>query len=103
MVSWDTHILSSPGNSAFSHPEICSGDQSSTSLLATRLRTVRLRASKHGFGRSADPHASSSAALARYALRPPYLTISRLTVDAARPIRSAIERPDSPEAMPREM
>jgi hypothetical protein len=67
MVSWDTRMLSSSGNSSLSQPDICSGDHSSASLLAPRLRTVRLRASKHALGRSADPHASSSAALARFA------------------------------------
>ena len=35
MVSWDTSMVSSSGYWIFSHPEICSGDQSNISLLAT--------------------------------------------------------------------
>ncbi len=35
MVSWDTRMLGSSEYWVFSHPEICSGDQSRISLLAT--------------------------------------------------------------------
>ena len=39
MVSWDTRILSFWGYRIFNHPEICSGDQSRISLLATIVRS----------------------------------------------------------------
>src|SRR5215469_225722 len=42
MVSWDTCMLSSSGYWVFSQPEICFGDQSSISLLATMSRNFRL-------------------------------------------------------------
>ena len=42
MVSWDTRMPSSSGYCVFSHPEICSGDQSRISLLATISRNLRL-------------------------------------------------------------
>ena len=41
MVSWDTCMLSSSGYWVFSQPEICFGDQSSISLLATMSRNFR--------------------------------------------------------------
>ena len=41
----------------FSQPEICSGDQSNSSLLATMRHSFRLLASKHFLGRSADRQA----------------------------------------------
>jgi hypothetical protein len=43
MVSWDTRMLSSSGYWAFNHPEICCGDQSRISLLATMFRNFRLQ------------------------------------------------------------
>src|SRR5450755_1224949 len=96
-------MLSSSGYWKLSQPATCSGDQSKANLLATMLRNFPFRASKQDLGRSPDSQATLSALLAREAPRPPCLEISRLTVDAARPIRSAIERPDSPEAIPREL
>src|SRR4030081_838078 len=38
MVSWDTRMLSSTGYWVFSQPQICCGDQSRISLLATMFR-----------------------------------------------------------------
>src|SRR5260370_34476274 len=103
MVSWDTRMLSSSGYCVFSHPEICSGDQSNTSLLATIFRNLRLLARRHLFGRSPDPQACLSASWAREAERPPWRLTSRLTVDAARPRPLAIVRIDEPGAIPREL
>src|SRR5580700_4373289 len=57
MVSCDTRRPSSLGNCHFSHPEICSGDQSCISLLATISRSVVSVASRHGLGRRADSQA----------------------------------------------
>src|SRR5260370_3417133 len=48
-----------------SHPEICSGDQSNTSLLATIFRNLRWLARRHLLGRNPDPQASLSASWAR--------------------------------------
>src|SRR5438445_13716289 len=84
MVSWDTRILSSLGYWVVSHPEICSGDQSNSSLLATMFRNLRVTARRHCLGRKADSQALPSASLARYSGQPPCLATSRLTVDAAR-------------------
>ena len=47
MVSWDTLMLSSSGYCILSRPEICSGDQSNISLLATMFRNFRLTARRH--------------------------------------------------------
>jgi hypothetical protein len=58
-------MLASSGYRVFSHPEICSGDQSRISLLATMLRNLRLTASQHFFGRKAESQAWLSAACAR--------------------------------------
>src|SRR3954463_14873466 len=95
MVSWDTRMRSSAGYCSLSHPATCSGDQSKLNLLATMLRSLPFRASAQRFGRNADSQATLSASVARYEERPPCLVISRLTVDGARRIRAAIERPDS--------
>src|SRR5882757_8432486 len=100
MVSWDTRMLSSSGYCVFSHPEICSGDQSNTSLLATIFRNLRLLARRHLLGRSPDPRPGYPH---RGRDRPPWRVTSRLTVDAARPRPLAIVRIDEPEAIPREM
>jgi hypothetical protein len=57
IVSWDTRRLSSLGYRFFSHPEICSGDQSRISLLATMSRNLWLAPSRHLFGRKAEVQA----------------------------------------------
>ena len=57
MVSWDTRMLSSSGYWIFSHPEICSGDQSRISLLATILCNFTCMARRHALGRKADSQA----------------------------------------------
>src|SRR6266702_1530192 len=57
MVSWDTRMLWSSGYWIFSHPEICSGDQSNISLLATTFCNLTWIASRHRLGRKADPPA----------------------------------------------
>src|SRR5215475_5490990 len=103
MVSWDTRMLSSSGYGVFSHPEICSGDQSRISLLATMSRNLRFTASRHLFGRKAETQAWRSASWARLAGPPPWRATSRLTVEAARSRRLAISRIDEPEAIPREI
>src|SRR6266852_5223780 len=103
MVSWDTRMLSSSGYWIFSHPEICSGDQSNISLLATIFCNLTWIASKQRLGRKADSQASESASLARYSERPPWRATSRLTVDATRSRRLAISRIDEPQASPREI
>ena len=54
MVWWDTRMLLSSGYCVFSHPEICSGDQSNTSLPATISRNLRFPARRHLFARNAD-------------------------------------------------
>src|SRR6266436_1078732 len=87
----------------FSHPEICSGDQSNISLLATIFCNLTWIASKQRLGRKADSQASEPASLARYSERPPWRATSRLTVDATRSKRLAISRIDEPEASPREI
>src|SRR6266571_3492968 len=61
MVSWDTRMLWSSGYWIFSHPEICSGDQSNLSLLATTFCNLTWIASRHRLGRKADPQAWESA------------------------------------------
>src|SRR5580704_15986214 len=101
MVSWDTRRLSSSGYWVFSQPEICFGDQSSISLLATMFRNFRWMERRQRLGRQADCQASPSAGLARYAGRPPCRATSRLTVDTARSKHLAISRIDEPEASPR--
>jgi hypothetical protein len=42
------------GYRIFSHPEICSGDQSRISLLATIVRSFLCKARRHVFGRRAE-------------------------------------------------
>jgi len=54
MVSWDTRMLSWLGYRFFNHPEICSGDSSWISLLATIVRSFLRMQSRHGLGRRAD-------------------------------------------------
>src|SRR5258706_7889296 len=102
MVSWDTWQASVPGYIRFSQPAICSGDQLRSSFAATACRNWPCSANLHGFGRSACFHARLSAAVARYHHDPPLRTISRLTVDGARPNAKAIERTDRLATMPRE-
>src|SRR5580704_13575876 len=102
MVSWDTRMLSSSGYWVFSQPEICFGDQSRISLLATMSRNLTLLERRQRLGRKAACQASPSAGLARYAGRPPCRATSRLTVDTARSKHLAISRIDEPEASPRE-
>ena len=58
MVSWDTRMLSSSGYWVFSQPEICFGDQSIISLLATMFRNFRLMERRQRLGRKADCQAS---------------------------------------------
>src|SRR5260370_30584601 len=70
MVSWDTRRLSSSGYWVFSQPEICCGDQSRISLLATIFRNFTWIERRHRLGRKADSQASLSAWLARYTERP---------------------------------
>jgi len=103
MVSWDTRKPSSAGNVRLSHPEICSGDQSSASFSATRHRSSARLARRHGFGRSARSQARASASVARYQLRPPCRATSRLTVEGERPRLAAMRRIDRPVAIPREI
>src|SRR5271168_5160398 len=103
MVSCDTRRLSSLGYWLFNHPETCSGDQSSISLLTTILRNRSWVARRHCLGRRADSHASESASLSRYSERPPCRATSLLTVEAARLRLAAISRIDEPEAIPREI
>src|SRR4029077_2091612 len=100
MVSWDTRIPSSLGYGVFSHPEICSGDQSKISLLVTTSRNLGCRARRHFLGRKADSQAWSSAACARQVGRPPCRVTSRPTVEAARSRCRVISRIDEPEAIP---
>src|ERR1700724_3165561 len=103
MVSWDTRMLWSSEYWVFSQPEICSGDQSRISLLATMFRNFTWIARRHRLGRNADSQAWESASLARYSGRPPGRATSRLTVDETRSRRLAISRIDEPEASPREI
>src|SRR5438128_8784243 len=60
MVSWDKRMLSSSGYWGFSQPEICFGDQSRISLLATMFRNFRLMERRQRLGRKADCQASPS-------------------------------------------
>src|SRR5664279_5036175 len=103
MVSWDTRMLSFLGYRIFNHPEICCGDQSRISLLATIVRSFTRVARQHTLGRRADSQAWESASLARYSGRPPWRATSRLTVDTARCNPLAISRIDEPKAIPREI
>jgi hypothetical protein len=63
MVSWDTRMLSSSGYWVFSQPEICFGDQSRISLLATMFRNFRLMERRQRLGRKADFNPESLHAL----------------------------------------
>src|SRR5258707_15712252 len=103
MVSWDTRMLSFLGYRIFNHPEICSGDQSRISLLATIVRSFPWVARRHVLGRKADSQAWESASLARYCGRPPGRATSPLTVDAAHCNPLAISRMDEPEAITHEI
>src|SRR5580658_7770324 len=47
-------MLSSAGYWIFSHPEICCGDQSRISLLATSFRSFTWMARRHRLGRKAE-------------------------------------------------
>jgi hypothetical protein len=47
MVLWDTLMLSLSAYGILSRPEICSGDQSNISLLATMFRNFRLTTRRH--------------------------------------------------------
>src|SRR5580692_5342226 len=96
-------MLSSWGYWFFRHPEICSGDQSRISLLATTFRSFTWIDRRQRLGGRADSQAWWSASWARYSGRPPWRATSRLTVDAARSKPFAISRIDEPEASPREM
>ncbi len=102
MVSCDTRMLSSSGYWVFSQPEICFGDQSSISLLATMFRNFRLIEEGGVLGpqgrlpENADPMTGSIPRTAT-------MTCDRqLTVDTARSKHLAISRIDEPEASPRE-
>src|ERR1700722_13960219 len=97
MVSWDTRRLSSSGYWVFSQPEICFGDQSRISLLATMFCNFGLVERRQCLGRKADYQASPSAGLALYPGRPPCRATSRLTVDTARSKHLAISRIDEPK------
>ena len=81
MVSWDTRRDSSWGNVCSSQPDICSGDQSRSSLPATIRCRRRCWLSLQRFGRQALSQAWTSASAARYWSLPPLRAISRLTVD----------------------
>src|SRR5258706_4779152 len=50
MVSCDTRMLSSLGYRFFNHPEICSGDQSKISLLATISRNLPVHGQQAALG-----------------------------------------------------
>jgi hypothetical protein len=65
MVSWDTCIASSPGNSTFSLFEICCGDHRSASHAATTSRNGVFTVSFAGFGRRPRSSARRSACTAR--------------------------------------
>src|SRR5579871_6213661 len=76
----------------FSHLEICSGDRSRISLLATILRNSMWMARRHAFGRKATPRPgdrlhSLDTEVARYGA-----PTCRLAVDTARCRPSAIAR-----------
>jgi hypothetical protein len=86
-----------------SHPAICCGDQSSSSLAITTPAKAGRVASLVAFGRTALDRAARSATAARYLDRPPLPSTSRLTVDGARPRPAAIIRSDNPAASPREI
>src|SRR5215216_2144747 len=103
MVSCDTRIASSSGKRLLSQPEICCGDQSSLSFLATTSRRESFWASRHLFGRRALSQVRSSASKARYLTHPPLRPTSRLTLEAARPKRAAMAPNESPAASPLEI
>ena len=84
----------------FSQPEICCGAQRCASCWATNAQSSGLRASLHGCGRSVNCCALHSASTGRHRLRPPWRLISRLTVDADRPIRFEISRSDTSSSKP---
>jgi hypothetical protein len=96
-------MSASPGCSRRSHRAICCGDQSSSSLAATKPANSAFAASLLTFGGRALSNAAASAASARYSTRPPLRTISLDTVDDGRPIRPAIDRAVRPAAIPREI
>ena len=96
-------MLSSSGYWIFSHPEICSGDQSRISLLATMFRNLRLTASRHFFGRKAEsqaghPHHGRD--------RPDGHRGEKSPGSLWRPLDPVVEQSHeaaNPEAIPREM
>lgn len=59
-------MLSSSGYWIFSHPEICSGDQSKISLLATILCNLPWMARRRRLGRKADSDFCLAESLARF-------------------------------------
>src|SRR3954454_14937492 len=103
MVSWDTRISGSLGNSPGNHLAICWGDHFLASLASTTLRNRAQLASLADLGRRARSRAPVSASQARYRLRPPLAATSLEMVDGARPNPRAIPRSDSPAARPREI
>lgn len=81
---------------------ICSGDQFACNFRATIRRSRTSWASLQVLGRHACPHDRASASAARYKIRPPFLEISRDTVDGGRINLLAIDRRDTPADKPRE-
>jgi len=67
------------------------------------LRSRGLVASLAGFGRCARRRDARCATAARYRRRPPLAATSRDTVDGALPSLRAIQRSDTPWAIPREI
>ncbi len=58
---------------------------------------------QQSLGRLARLHVARSESSARYRVLPPFRDTSRLTVEAGRPRRAAMERSESPAARPREI
>ena len=96
-------MLSSLGYCFFSHPEICSGDQSRISLLATMLRNSLFRQANifsdaTPSSRLADPHHGRDRQVGHHGARLPGSRWRPLD-----PGLCAIAKIEEPQAIPREM
>src|SRR5579871_1517029 len=100
MVSADTHISGSSGNSRRSLPAMCSGDHHASRPATTWAHNTGLAPSLVGLGRRARPAAARCATTGAYPARPPRPPTSREIVEVARPSRRPITANDSPLSNP---
>src|SRR5258708_405198 len=101
MVSWDTRRLSSSGYWIFSQPEICCGDQSRISLLATIFCSFTWIARRQRLGAKPRPRPRRRVGLHLQPHAPPGGAASRPRVGPARSGLWEIAGTDEPETPPR--